>query len=37
MQSRTVYGKGLNAPKMQEIRIKAHGRDYAACKYSGRK
>ena len=26
MQSRTVYGKGLNTPKMQEIRIEAHGR-----------
>lgn len=26
MQSRTIYGKGLNAPKMQEIRIEAHGR-----------
>jgi hypothetical protein len=26
MQSRTVYGKGLNTPKMQEIRIEAHGK-----------
>lgn len=26
MQNRTVYGRGLNAPKMQEIRIEAHGK-----------
>lgn len=26
MQSRTIYGKGLNAPKAHEIRIEAHGK-----------